>query len=559
MTNSDIADMLKLCANLSELHGGNEFKIKSYNAASFKIDKLQIPLEGKSIAELEKIDGVGKSLAAKIFEINESESFAELKELIDNTPQGVREMFRVKGIGPKKIAYIWNTLGIESVGELLYACNENRLAQAKGFGEKTQQSVKESIEFLFANAHKFHYAKVEKLTNDLIAALQTFDGITEISLTGAMRRKNDIIDELEICAAIDCDENELAGFISDTFHIEEIEVTHSSILFRLNDAIPVVLYFCDESDFVFTLFETTAAAKHLELLKMEGDLNEATSSEQEIYAGVGLQYIEPEMREGYNEVILAKANKLPKLIELADLKGILHNHSTYSDGSNTLEEMATYCKELGYQYLGICDHSKTAFYANGMKEDTILKQHAEVDKLNAKLGADGSFKLFKGIESDILNDGSLDYANEILASFDFIVASVHSNLKMSEEKAMSRLLKAIENPYTTILGHPTGRLLLMREGYPVDHAKMIDACAANGVVIEINANPYRLDLDWRWIDYAMNKGAKLSINPDAHELQGYHDMYFGICSARKGGLYKEMCLNTFTLSEIDTYFTQRKP
>jgi DNA polymerase (family X) len=558
MTNSDIADMLKLCANLSELHGGNEFKIRTYNAASFKIDKLQTPLEGKSIAELEKIDGVGKSLAAKIFAINETETFPELQELIENTPQGVRDMFRVKGIGPKKIAYIWNTLGIESIGELLYACNENRLAQAKGFGQKTQQSVIESIEFLFANANKFHYAKVEKLAHDLVTLLQGFDGITEISLTGAIRRKTDIIDELEICAAIDCDENELAEYLSAELNPENIEVTASSILFKVNDTIPVVLYFCDESDFYYTLFETTATAKHLELLAISNNKPQAThfASEQDIYTSVGLQYIEPEMREGYQEVELAKSGKLPKLIELSDLKGILHNHSTYSDGANTLAEMAMYCKELGYEYLGICDHSKAAAYANGLKEETIIEQHKEIEKLNTQLAP---FKVFKGIECDILFDGSLDYNNEVLSSFDFIVASVHSNLKMNEEKAMTRLLKAIENPYTTILGHPTGRLLLMREGYPVDHKKMIDACAANGVVIEINASPYRLDLDWRWIDYAMSKGVKLSINPDAHELQGYHDMHFGVCSARKGGLYKEMCLNTFTMSEINTYFTQRKP
>jgi DNA polymerase (family 10) len=262
------------------------------------------------------------------------------------------------------------------------------------------------------------------------------------------------------------------------------------------------------------------------------------------------------MREGYREIELAKEKKLPTLIELTDLKGILHNHSTYSDGSNTLEEMAVYCKELGYEYLGICDHSKAAQYAGGLKETDILKQHIEIEKLNVELAP---FKIFKGIECDILFDGSLDYNNEVLTSFDFIVSSVHSNLKMNEEKAMNRLIRAIENPFTTILGHPTGRLLLMREGYPVDHKKMIDACAANGVVIEINANPYRLDLDWKWIDYALNKDVKLSVNPDAHDLQGYHDMYYGVCSARKGGLYKEMCLNTLTLEEINSYFIQRKP
>ena len=259
------------------------------------------------------------------------------------------------------------------------------------------------------------------------------------------------------------------------------------------------------------------------------------------------------------EIEKAKENKLPVLIELSDLKGILHNHSTWSDGLNTLEEMALYCKELGYGYLGICDHSKAAQYANGLKEERIIEQHHEIELLNRKLGADGSFKIFKGIECDILFDGTLDYGNDVLASFDFVVASVHSNLKMNEDKAMNRLLRAIENPYTTILGHPTGRLLLMREGYPVDHRKMIDACAANGVVIEINAHPYRLDLDWRWIDYAMGKGVRLSVNPDAHKREGYHDMYYGICAARKGGLTKEMCLNALNLEQIEKYFLQRKP
>jgi DNA polymerase (family 10) len=561
MTNSDIADIIKLFANLTELHGGNEFKIKSYNAASFKIDKLLTPLEGKSIEELEKIDGVGKSLASKIYELNQTETFGELKELLEATPQGVIEMMRIKGIGPKKIAMIWKEMGIESIGELLYACRENRLAQAKGFGMKTQQNVIQQIEFIFASAHKFHYAKVEKIAFDLVKHLQAFEETDEVSLTGAIRRKCDTIDALELCIAISGDENNLAQYIAESLNISEIEVHTSTLTFFINETLPVIIYFCEQDDFIETLFETTAAAKHIELLKsLNADFSFTNaSSETEIYSRIGLPFIEPEMREGVAELKWVQNPQRPALIELTDLKGILHNHSTYSDGQNTLEEMAVYCKELGYQYLGICDHSKAAFYAKGMKEETIIQQHVEVDKLNQKLGGDGSFKVFKGIECDILNDGSLDYSNEVLASFDFIVASVHSNLKMTEEKAMNRLLRAIENPYTTILGHPTGRLLLMREGYPVDHAKMIDACAANGVVIEINAHPYRLDLDWRWIDYALNKGVKLSINPDAHEREGYHDMYYGVCAARKGGLFKEMCLNTFTLPEITAYFQSKKP
>lgn len=558
MTNGDIAEKLKWYADLSELHNGNPFKIKSYSAASFRIDKIHEPLAGKSIAELEQFEGVGKSVAAKVYQLTTTGTFDELEKLLAETPSGVQQLFAVKGIGPKKIAYIWNQLGIESVGELLYACNENRLAQAKGFGLKTQETVKHSIEFIYASANKFHYAKVEQLANDLRDALNEFDGTTNISLTGAIRRKCEIIDEVEICIAILGDENELAQYIQDRFNPSKLEVYNTVISFFVNDTIPVKIYCSSDDDFYNTLFETSASEQHIKLLDTIGIERSAlqVNDEDEIYTALGLSYIEPEMREGFNEVELARKNALPTLIELNDLKGILHNHSTYSDGLNTLEQMAVYCKEAGYQYLGICDHSKAAQYAGGLKEEDIIRQHAEIEVLNKKLGP---FKVFKGIECDILGDGSLDYTNDVLASFDFIVASIHSNIKMTEEKAMSRLIRAIENPYTTMLGHPTGRLLLMREGYPVDHKKMIDACAANNVVIEINANPYRLDLDWRYIDYALNKGVKLSINPDAHDTKGYHDMYYGVCVARKGGLYKEMCLNTLTLTEIDEYFVKRKP
>ena len=239
------------------------------------------------------------------------------------------------------------------------------------------------------------------------------------------------------------------------------------------------------------------------------------------------------MREGNFEFDWVQKHQNDELITWDGLKGILHNHSTYSDGKHSLKEMADYCRELGFEYLGIADHSKTASYAKGLSEERVYEQHAEIDKLNQaySLMTDRPFKILKGIESDILGDGSLDYPDDVLKSFDYIVASIHQNLKMTEEKAMSRIIGAIENPYTTILGHPTGRLLLSRAGYPVDYKKMIDACAANNVIIEINASPYRLDLDWRWIQYALEKGVKLSINPDAHEKDGYFDMHYGVAGS----------------------------
>jgi DNA polymerase (family 10) len=554
MTNSDIADLIKAYADLSELHGGNPFKIKSYASAAFKIDKLPAQLTGLSIEELEKVDGVGKSLASKIYDICTTGSFSELKELLGATPEGVQQMMRIKGIGPKKIGFIWKELGIENTGELLYACRENRLAQAKGFGLKTQENVIRQIEFMLANAEKFHYARIEPVALDLLKAIGMMPGIAHVSFSGAIRRKMEVLNDIELIVAAE-EPSAAAGSIAALF--TETSYVDAIVYGRIQGHIPVKVFISDVPGFHLNLFFNTGNSLHIS--QLPGLTIEHPASEAAIYESMGMQYIEPELREGNGEIEKAALHTLPQLISTTDLRGILHNHSTYSDGLHTLEEMAVYCKELGYQYLGICDHSRSAFYANGMKEETVKRQHAEIESLNNKLGADGPFRIFKGIESDILNDGSLDYSNEVLASFDFVVASVHSNLKMTEEKATARLVKAIENPYTTILGHPTGRLLLMREGYPVDHRTIIDACAANGVVIEINANPYRLDLDWRWMGYALEKGVKLSINPDAHEREGYHDMYYGVCVARKGGLYREMCLNALDLHAISAHFASKKP
>jgi DNA polymerase (family 10) len=532
MSTEEIAKALKITAQLMELHEVNPFKIKSIANAAYKLDKTDIDLNGKSLQELEQIEGIGKGIAAKINELQTTGDLKELSEMVAITPVGVIEMLRIKGIGPKKVRQLWKELEVESVGELLYACNENRLITLKGFGAKTQAEVKKQIEFFQTNIGKFHYASVEAFANDLVAYLKEKYKTDLVSLTGAMRRKNEIIDSIEILIATDED-----------LTIDAFENTHR---------VKVEIITCSANEFYKRLIETTNAPE----FKIDDfKFSESVKNEEELFALNHLQYIEPELRENTAVVDLAKQNKIPKLIELSDLKGILHNHSTYSDGMNTLKEMAVYCKELGYEYLGICDHSQSAFYAEGLKPDRVAEQHKEIEELNKQLFP---FKIFKGIESDILNDGSLDYTEDVLQSFDFIVASVHSNLKMDKEKATARLIKAIENPYTTILGHPTGRLLLSRPGYPIDHQKVIDACAANNVVIELNAHPYRLDIDWRWIPYCLEKGVKISINPDAHEKSGYHDMYFGTCVARKGMLTKEMCFNALPLAEIELYFNNIK-
>ncbi|MBE7179127.1 MAG: DNA polymerase/3'-5' exonuclease PolX, partial [Mucilaginibacter polytrichastri] len=422
---------------------------------------------------------------------------------------------------------------------------------------KTQQEIIRLIEFRMGNAGQFLYAQVEQLAssikNELQNKLASFGA--EVLETGALRRKNDILSQLDFLIAAGEPEN-ITGKIS-LEATEVLEKTQSVWKGITESSVPVNIEVCAKADLVSRLFETTGSESHVEKILAKGAVVRNASSEEEIYKSAGLSYIEPELREDEGEIECAENHSQKKLIEYADIKGTLHNHSTWSDGVNTLEEMSLYCRDaLGLQYLGICDHSKTAVYAKGLSIESVLQQHEEIDALNAKLNG---FYIFKGTESDILGDGSLDYPEEILARFDFVVASVHSNLKMDEQKATARLIKAIENPYTTILGHPTGRLLLSRAGYPIDYKKVIDACAANKVVIEINANPLRLDLDWRWHRYALEKGVMLNINPDAHRNEGFHDMRYGTLVARKGGVTAAECLNTKTLEEIRAYFATKKP
>jgi DNA polymerase (family 10) len=557
MENKQIARSIKLLAQLMDLHEQNPFKVKALTNAAFRLDKLSQKLSSLSLAELETIEGVGKSVAAKIAELNERGSIAELDQLISETPPGVLEMLMIKGLGPKKVQIIWNQLGIESLGELYYACNENRLVEAKGFGYKTQEDIKKLIEFTMSNTGKFLYASVMPWAEAFLARLQKQFPNDRFDFTGEYRRRCEIIHELDILAVSE-NQDAIISFIREQKEFSQVEVSEHELKAHTEAGIRLAVCFCTGQQAASQLFIRTGSDAHFNTLGIDVQAIALASypDERAIYESLRLPYFEPELREGLVEASLLKLPEMPTLIRLEDLVGTLHNHSTWSDGIHTLEEMAVYCRdELKLQYLGICDHSRTAVYANGLSAERVLQQHRQIDELNKSLAP---FHIFKGIESDILNDGSLDYEEDILKLFDFVVASVHSNLKMNEEKANARLLKAIENQYTTILGHPTGRLLLAREGYPINHHKIIDACAANGVAIEINANPLRLDIDWRYVPYALEKGVKLCINPDAHRKEGFHDMYFGTLVARKGALTPDMCLNAMSRDELKAYFNQRK-
>jgi DNA polymerase (family 10) len=560
MQNSEIADLLNTTCRLMELHGENAFKARSYQSAAFRIDKMIEPLRGKSEEELSATEGIGQSLSRKIFQILNTGTFPELEELLNKTPAGVMEMMQIKGIGPKKVAVLWKELGVESPGELLYACNENRLLTLKGFGAKTQEQIIQSIEFKNAARGQFLYPDAEQSGNLLTEVVKSVAGIIHFSDTGEIRRRCEIVTLLEYVFA----PMEITESVRQALNGKGIESnlingeSDCSLQGTTLEGIPFLLHFCKEQDFAGKLWTTTGSVMHLVRMKNQmPSFNESLQNvkdEEEVYRNAGVYYVVPEMREAESRLIPLSEKRPSELVTMASLQGILHNHSNWSDGIHSLEEMAEGCRSLHKTYFGICDHSRSAVYANGLSSERVKAQHQEIDQLNQKLAP---FRVFKGIESDILTDGSLDYPEDILSSFDFIVASVHSGFRMDEKRATERLIKAVHNPYTTILGHCTGRLLLSRPGYPIDHKAVIDACAEAEVILELNAHPYRLDIDWRWIEYALSRNVMISINPDAHSVEGYRSLYYGVNSARKGGLPVEMTFNAQSVEFVAEWFKKR--
>lgn len=567
MDNKEIIKLLKLTTSLLELHSkpGNDqsFKIRGYNNAIFNLERYDKPLSSLSLEEICKIDGIGKSLATTIDEIIRTGSTPTLTDLLEITPPGIINMLQLKGFGPKKIRTIWDELKIETIPDLLQACEEGRVRKLKGFGDKTEETIKQLILFSDSNQDKLLYKSAELLTTILEETLRAKFPSAIISTKGALRRKVEVLEKLEFLIGDD----DIIGVQKGLNTIDALEQDPKrSGPFcwrgRLNENnFNIEISITPKSKFYNQLVLQSGTGKHLsnslaEHKSIAQILKEKTySNEEEVYEAAGLPYIVPELREGLFEFNVDVQKNFPTLLQPQDLKGVIHSHSTYSDGKHTLEDMALFCKQEGFEYLGISDHSQSAFYANGLDEFRVLQQIKEIESLNQKLAP---FRTFKGIELDILNDGCLDYPDEILAKFDFVIASVHSNLKMDIVKATDRLIKAVSNPYTTILGHPTGRLLLRREGYPIDHRAVIDACSHYGVIIEINANPNRLDIDWRWIPYALEKNVMISINPDAHEKDTISHMKYGVYMARKGSLPKERNFNSLSVAEIEKYFSNRK-
>lgn len=540
MDNASILNRLNLFAKLGELHDENPFKLRAFSSAAFNLKKIKEPFSEWENEALLALPGVGKSVVQAIVELIDNGQFLALNELLQRTPPGVLGLLSLKGLGPKKVKALWQEHGVDTVEDLLDACRENRLVEWSGFGPKTQVDLIKAIEFQMASAGQVHFARAHALATQWLERVKSLGG--NHAWSGELARH--------------CDTLEHLSFISDT-DIQpllvaqpwSVQYTHPLYEWEDENGVRFKHSIVSPTYFDQALFEGSASVSHLQLLGYEPA--QWAGSEEATYRQLAQRFVPVWQREGSGEFEYLEGEP----IAFDSLKGTLHNHTDYSDGLNTLSEMASAAQRMGLDYFGVCDHSKTAAYAGGLSVERLRQQGAEIDQWNAQ---SGHIRIFKGIESDILLDGQLDYGQEVLAELDFVVASIHAVLKMDLDRAMQRLIRAIENPYTTILGHMTGRLLLMRSGYPVDHHRIIDACAHHGVAIEINAHPYRLDMDWRYIDYAQKKGVWLSINPDAHEQSGLKDMHWGVLSAAKGGLLKEFTLNALGLEEFKAFLESQK-
>jgi DNA polymerase (family X) len=552
MTNSEISDFFTALSKLMDLHAEDSFKSKSYSIAAYNIDQLEANLADMDDASMRVAKGIGASTATKIREILDTGKLAQLEEILSRTPLGVLGIMQIKGLGPKKVRTIWQEMAIESVGELEYACNENRLTLYKGFGQKTQEAVLQNIAFI-RNSQGFQlWASVEQTAQNWMARLKQSFPNYQFLPTGAFYRQLETVAEIEIVSNMPADTlPKLWANVPGILMQQEAE----SLLLKMPDTIPIKFYFVSTDKLASTQFSKACSDEFLSAFQQEFSLPTNAKNEQDIFEANHLQFIAAPLREKANVLQKAKDNSIPKLIEVSDIKGIIHAHSKWSDGQESIETMVQHAISKGLSYLVLSDHSQAAYYASGLTPDRVAAQHIEIEALNEQYKP---FKIFKSIEADILNDGALDYDPSVLSTFDLVIASVHSNLKMNQDKAMQRLLSAIQNPFTTILGHPTGRLLLSREGYPLDHKMIIDACADYDVAIEINAHPRRLDLDWRWVEYALEKGVLLSINPDAHSLAGFDDVYYGCTIAQKAGLTPDRNLSSFSLTELEQFVELKK-
>lgn len=542
----ELVNHLEEIADFLEFNGENPFKINAFRNGANAIRRYEDDFE-KLIKEkkLDSIKGIGKALQSIIYEFYENNSSQLYNELKSKIPDSLLEIFQIKGLGPKKISVLNKELNIASIGELEYACKENRLVLLKGFGKTTQEKILNEIEKIKINRQFVLLDTADEIQQQMLNVLNKFHSIKEINITGEFRRVMEIISKLEFVALIDGIDN-FEIELRKKFNFQKYDEYYSLLL---NINIPILIYTTEtKNEFISKLFFTTGSNEFINKIGIK-NISDKITDEEKIFEEIKIEYVTPEMREKQYFEIQNKNFKEPSDLTLEKFKGFFHFHTTFSDGNDSLENMVIAANKIGFEYFIVCDHSKSAFYANGLKEENLIEQKNEINRVSKKL----NLPILHGIESDILVNGELDYSNEILKSLDFVVASVHSRFNLSKDEMTQRIIDAVENPFTKVLGHPTGRLLLSRPSYELDLKKIIDACAANNVAIEINANPHRLDLDWRMIFYAREKGCLFSINPDAHSIEDILLIKYGIMIAHKTGLKCKEVINCFSLNEFKNY------
>jgi DNA polymerase (family 10) len=580
VTKDAVIDMLEAIAQMLELKGENIFKIRAYSNAARALETYTGDFM-KAVGEstLTKIPGIGKAIADKITEVVVTGRLEYFETLKAEFPPGVFEMFDLQGIGPKKIKTLWDELGIVTIAALQQACEDGRIAALRGFGQKTADNILKSIQSRQKHAGIFRLGEIAPEAEALLQELRELPDVSQVGIAGSYRRRKETVRDIDYIVATKSPDP-ISDFFVHHHSVESIIArgpTKSSV--RLKSGIQADLRVVTNEHYPFALAYFTGSKEHNIAIRNRAlargwTLNEyrlapdekskrqpepipSIHTESDLHRALGLDYIAPELREDRGEIAAAERHALPDLIEMQNLRGTFHNHTTASDGRNTLAEMADAAQELGLQYLGIADHSKSSFQAHGLEADRLLGQIAEIREMNKQW--EGHFKLFAGVECDILKDGSLDFPNEILSRLDYVVASVHNAFSLPEAEMTARIIRAISNPYVTFLGHLTGRLLLSREGYQVNVPAVIEAAAETGTVIELNANPRRLDMDWRWWPLAKEKGVRCVINPDAHTTGTLQFLYFGVGTARKGWLTREDVVNCLPLGKIETELARKRP
>ncbi|MCS6977685.1 MAG: DNA polymerase/3'-5' exonuclease PolX [Gemmatales bacterium] len=563
MDKSRVAAILDEIGTLLELKGENPFRANAYHNAARAIEQLEGNLE-ELVAQkrLGEIKGIGESMQEKITTLMTTGRLPYYEELRASLPHGLVEMLRIPGLGPKKVKALYDELGIDSLEKLRTACQSGRVAELRGFGAKTQQKILEGLQFLDQTGKRFLLSEAQEIAHRILEHLRNLPGVLRSEVCGSLRRRKETIGDLDVLVS-----SQDAGPIMDAFvRMPEVAqivahgTTKSSVV--LENGMNCDLRVVSDEQFPFALHYFTGSKEHNIAMRARAQsyglkLNEyelagpkrsiPCKDEADIFKALDLDYIPPELRENTGEIEAAAAHQLPDLIEVGDLRGTFHVHTDWSDGAASLEEMALAAKKLGLKYLGIADHSPSLTVANGLSPERVRRQHAEIDALNQRLKG---IRLLKGTECDILPDGQLDYDDKVLASFDYVVASVHSHFNQSQEEMTRRIVRALMHPKVLMLGHATGRLLLRREGYKVDLDQILRVAAEQGKIIEINANPYRLDLDWIHCKHAKSLGVMLVINPDAHAPSELKFLPFGIDVARRGWLTKKDVLNTLPLSQV---------